>query len=225
MSAEHIADKQILDYGCGDGGFDEIDPSNRKKFLSWLQAYGGTGSVGIDIDPSALSAAKAAIQNGTMFITTDGTKIPFQDETFDHTHMNGVLHHAQNPMQVLKELHRVTKQGGSIILTESVDNYLPLRVARRITGKWKGMEIRQYFNCKTLVAMVNKYYTISELKYCWHPTIMEIPRMYNKEPEFLLPLWEHVSVWLRKHGLAEQCCVHCVIKGVKRDVKYKGGEA
>lgn len=206
---------KVLDYGCGDGGFDEIDPYTRKHFVSWLKEYGGEGSVGLDIDWFSLSIAREKIKNGTKFWQNDGETIPFPNNYFDQVHIFGVLHHAKHPLQVMIELKRVLKPGGEIILTESVDNYLPTRIARHLYGRWKDMEITNYFNSEELVKWTDSLFEVKEVKHCWHPLAMEPLRMYNKDPEFLLPVWEWFSKGLRKIGWAENFCCHCVVRGYK----------
>ena len=47
-------------------------------------------------------------------------QIPFLHDMFDTTLLLTVLHHSDEPLQVLEEARRVTKQGGRVIVLESV---------------------------------------------------------------------------------------------------------
>jgi SAM-dependent methyltransferase len=47
----------------------------------------------------------------------DGTKMPYDDESFDHVMCIEVLEHAENPELLLQEMVRVLKVGGTAMLT------------------------------------------------------------------------------------------------------------
>ncbi|MBF0613913.1 MAG: methyltransferase domain-containing protein [Magnetococcales bacterium] len=42
--------------------------------------------------------------------------IPFEDNTFDFVHCDGVLHHTTDPQGGFRELHRVLKPGGKMVM-------------------------------------------------------------------------------------------------------------
>ncbi len=49
--------------------------------------------------------------------------LPFRDEFFDAVGMGCVLAHVTNPLGLLVELHRVTKDGGIVVLSSPNPNY------------------------------------------------------------------------------------------------------
>lgn len=59
-------------------------------------------------------------QTDLKLIIYDGKKIPFSENTFGTSYLICVLHHCQNPLEVLKEAARVTKD--KIIIIEDVHN-------------------------------------------------------------------------------------------------------
>ncbi|MCG2782450.1 MAG: class I SAM-dependent methyltransferase, partial [Candidatus Altiarchaeales archaeon] len=64
----------------------------------------------------------------------DIREVPFEDGIFDFVCCNGVVHHTENPEEIIKELSRVLKNGG----------YLFLYVYDTITHDWEVIdEIRK----------------------------------------------------------------------------------
>ena len=47
----------------------------------------------------------------------DGTRLPFDDKSFDHVLCVEVLEHVPNPESMLSDIHRVLRPGGSLVLT------------------------------------------------------------------------------------------------------------
>jgi arsenite methyltransferase len=105
----------ILDIGCG-AGVDTI--------LAAMMA-GPTGkAVGIDIVPEMLQRAKS---NGALsglknarFECTSGKILPFSDNEFDVVISNGVINLIPDKAALLKEVSRVLKPGGRLMLADQV---------------------------------------------------------------------------------------------------------
>ncbi len=89
----------ILDLGCGSGQMFKI-----------LGKYGRIAG----LEPS-LYALNYAPKNGFK-VCGNGTKIPFKDNIFDLATAFGVLEHIENEKDTLKELSRVLKKNGSLIV-------------------------------------------------------------------------------------------------------------
>ena len=90
--------KSLLDMGCG-----------IKPFRYVYQNYCET-SVGIDV---------AQTPHGTEMVDMlyDGKKIPFPNEEFDYVFSTEVMEHVPEPKDFLKEIYRVLKPGGVLIMT------------------------------------------------------------------------------------------------------------
>jgi len=105
----------ILDIGCG-AGVDTI--------LAAMMA-GPTGkAVGIDIVPEMLQRATSNlgmtdVKNVT-FIKTSGEDLPFPDAEFDVVISNGVINLIPDKAALLKEVMRVLKPGGRLMLADQV---------------------------------------------------------------------------------------------------------
>src|SRR3989344_210525 len=87
---------KVLDIGCGDG------------YGSRVLEY--ADYTGVDISPKAGRYLKK-------FFVSDCKKLPFKDNAFDTILMFEVIEHLTATEQVLKELKRVLKDGGRIIIT------------------------------------------------------------------------------------------------------------
>jgi SAM-dependent methyltransferase len=139
----HLADKKILDFGCGAGAF----------CLNLLR-LGATDVAGVEVDAGLLEIAESRLsdyfRSGFSFTRIeyiDGTyHMPFRDSEFDvvwpHAVMEHVLPHQRK--HVLEELWRVLKSGGILIIDATPNrlwvreahtsnlllvNYLPLSIA------------------------------------------------------------------------------------------------
>jgi len=109
--------KRILDVGCGDGSDANIFINEYK-----LDAYGIDIYKHKNIDKiKSFKYKKAGIY-----------KIPFKDHFFDYVFLHDVLHHIdeknqsiRNHLRALKELKRVVKKKGFIVIIEG-NRYNPL---------------------------------------------------------------------------------------------------
>jgi ubiquinone/menaquinone biosynthesis C-methylase UbiE len=104
LSATEVteADK-LLDAGCGSGE------------LSALALERGIATTGIDIAPGMieLCLADPALADGD-FTEADLEDLPFEDSTFDVAIAAMSVHFCKTPLNALKELHRVIKEGGRL---------------------------------------------------------------------------------------------------------------
>lgn len=102
----------ILEAGCGVGAQTKIiAPINPKsKFIS------------IDISPESIAKAEDLINSleihNVTFQHADIYNLPFAENYFDHIFVCFVLEHLPNPLKALKELRRVLKPGGTIMVIE-----------------------------------------------------------------------------------------------------------
>ena len=105
----------VLDIGCG-AGVDTI--------LAAMMA-GPTGkAVGIDIVPEMLQRAKSNLEmtglKNASFKSTSGEVLPFSDNEFDVVISNGVINLIPDKAALLKEVSRVLKPGGRLMLADQV---------------------------------------------------------------------------------------------------------
>jgi len=91
--------ERIIDIGAGGGWVAKEIQRKRKVQILLLDV--------IDFNQTDLE-----------IVLYDGKKMPFSDETFDTALLIFVLHHCKNPLEVLKEAKRVTKD--KIIIMEDI---------------------------------------------------------------------------------------------------------
>ncbi|KAL3493361.1 UbiE/COQ5 methyltransferase [Aspergillus germanicus] len=111
---------RILDIGCGPGSI-TVDlathiPQGHITGLEYSE----------DPLPSARALASSRGVENITFNTGDIHELPFADNTFDVVHVHQVLQHIADPVQGLREMHRVTKPGGIVAARESASfNWFP----------------------------------------------------------------------------------------------------
>lgn len=103
-------DCKLLDIGCG----------TECKLMKSIEEYISLG-VGIDFKPPELKTEKLS----TIKLTLE-KQLPFEDESFDIVTMLAVLEHLTYADDILKEINRVLKPDGSLILT------VPSKIAKPI---------------------------------------------------------------------------------------------
>ena len=94
---------KLLDVACGTGFF--------------FNLYKGKKIYGIDISKDMLKVAKSRnLSNVKMLKNANAEKIPFSSSFFDIVVSNKFIMHHPDYMKIIKEMARVTKKGGSIIV-------------------------------------------------------------------------------------------------------------
>jgi SAM-dependent methyltransferase len=87
-------DARLLDVGCGS---------------AWLGDH-FTHYTGVDVSPEAV--AEAARRGRTVIQADVADALPFEDESFDGVVLKDVLEHVPNPVELVREAHRVLRPGG-----------------------------------------------------------------------------------------------------------------
>jgi ubiquinone/menaquinone biosynthesis C-methylase UbiE len=107
---------KILDIGSADGIFTKVilDKSKAKEI------------VGIDVLKSSINWSRIHWKNNKKmkFKIGDAHKLEFQSNTFDAAFALEVMEHVFKPQIVLKEIKRVLKKGGYVIVLVPSDNTL-----------------------------------------------------------------------------------------------------
>lgn len=122
--------KNLLDVGCGRPS----DCMSDGAFLSFM----GYGS-GIDIACRSIDFP---------FRVGSAENIPFPDKSFDVVTLLEVIEHVKNPESALKEIHRVLKDDGLLVMS-TPDNHLVFRTMwwvweRFFDRTWKDKHISSF---------------------------------------------------------------------------------
>lgn len=132
----------VLDAGCGAG-----------RHLSQAFRYTGVNVVGVDLSRKdadvanrTLNAMRHEKEDGSgakIVCTSDITRLPFADETFDVVICSEVLEHIPDLHRAIREIIRVLKPGKSLVV--SVPRYFPERICWALSEDYhteKGGHIR-----------------------------------------------------------------------------------
>jgi 2-polyprenyl-3-methyl-5-hydroxy-6-metoxy-1,4-benzoquinol methylase len=109
--AAAVPGSRVLDVGCGIGDF----------CLLLAQRHPAVTVVGVDPNKGLLQdAARRADDAGLAieFRDGDGAALPFDDDSFDVVTVERTLQHVADPTAVVREMARVTRPGGTVLLTE-----------------------------------------------------------------------------------------------------------
>lgn len=92
----------VLDVGGGPGYFADAFRAS------------GASYAGVDPDVGELTARGEV---GTNTVRASGLRLPFADESFDLTYSSNVLEHVLDPEAMAREMLRVTRPGGSVLIS------------------------------------------------------------------------------------------------------------
>ena len=124
------AGRRALDVGCGDG------------LLAATLAGSGAVVTGIDNDPRMLTAGRIRAQRVGLameFVKGDIHRLPFGDATFDVVIAVAVLCFVSDAERVAREMARVLKPGGDMVIGE-LGRWNLWAAERRISG-WLGSTV------------------------------------------------------------------------------------
>ena len=103
---------RVLDSGCGPG------------LVSCYLADFVRHVTGVDLTPAMIREAKerAVLQGitNTEFTLGDMEHLPYPDRTFDAAISRFAFHHLERPEQALKEMFRVVRPGGKVVVMDAV---------------------------------------------------------------------------------------------------------
>lgn len=123
MGLDDITGQRILDYGCG-AGIESLQYARRGNHVSIADINQGS----LDLACRVLAMEDRQPANAWL-ISQEPPYIPAEPGSFDVVVMNGVLHHIEDPVPVVREAHRWLTQSGELrIMVYSDEGW------RRATG-------------------------------------------------------------------------------------------
>jgi SAM-dependent methyltransferase len=146
----------VLDIATGSGGF-LIDLSNNIP--------GFKNGVGVDNNPFLIKAAvKNNQDNRINYCLMDGACLSFHHDEFDVVSISNSLHHMPEVHITLKEMHRVVKPGGAVIIQEMIsDSLTETQQTHRDLHHWWaavdrgcGISHRDTYSRKEIIALINE---------------------------------------------------------------------
>lgn len=110
---------RLLDFGCGKGVITEKIHLLRPSYTI----------CGVDISSKALIVAKRRIKTGEFRLIDESQHIPYPNNTFDIILASDVLEHIYDTKTAFRELARVLKPGGTLIITVPYNGKLKMLIA------------------------------------------------------------------------------------------------
>ncbi|MBD3165168.1 methyltransferase domain-containing protein, partial [bacterium] len=92
---------RLLDLGCGNGAQTEL-------FVDRFEQV-----VGVDVQSEPMAGSNVPAQ----WVTAMGEALPFRDASFDAVISFEVLEHVVSPVRTMRELHRILKPGGTVLIS------------------------------------------------------------------------------------------------------------
>ena len=137
------AQARVLDVGCGTG---ELLRRLRAKFPDAKLA-------GIDPVDEMLAVAKEKLSGREDLRVGYADSLPWGNGSFDVVVSCNMFHYITHPIEALREMHRVLRPGGVLVLTDWCDDYLACRLCNlylRLTNRafyktYTEKECRQLF--------------------------------------------------------------------------------
>ncbi len=125
---------RLLDVGCGTGAL----------LHALSRSFPARQLAGIDPSPEMLSVARQKLGASVDLQVAWAEAIPYPDDLFDVVASCSVFHYLRQPMVALKEMVRVLRPGGSLVITDWCDDYLACRVCDRVLRVLSAAHFRTY---------------------------------------------------------------------------------
>lgn len=136
---------RILDVGCGVGYF--ADLLTEKGAEVW----------GVDLDRDSIRVARLVLSERVKFASAES--LPFDDNSFDKILCSEVLEHISDDKKAIREILRVVKPGGRILITVPSPNGLFGNKIKRICHENdKGTErhVRDGYSKEEIIALLER---------------------------------------------------------------------
>jgi ubiquinone/menaquinone biosynthesis C-methylase UbiE len=151
---------QVLDVGCGTG-----------ELMRRLQAkYPYAVLAGLDPVAEMLAVARDKLSGNEDLRTGYADALPWGAGAFDVVVSCNMFHYISHPVEALREMGRVLRPGGSLVLTDWCDDYLACRVCNlylRLTNRAFYKTYRQA-ECRELLHAAGYWdVTIERYKISW----------------------------------------------------------
>jgi len=130
-------DKKVLDVGSGNG------------YIPSKYSAEGAEVFGIDITKAGIALCEKRFEYLGLkgnFQVADAQQLPFEDNYFDCVCSMGVLHHVPNTEKAVKEILRVLKPGGRLIVMFYHRNSAKFRLKYRVWSWVTGKSVQQLVN-------------------------------------------------------------------------------
>jgi SAM-dependent methyltransferase len=116
--------RRVIDCGCGSGGYVRA------------LAERGADVFGIEFEASKLREAALAPDLAGRVESGDVAHLGFEDGRFDVALLNEVLEHVPDDRRALREVHRILRPGGRLVIFSPTVPWIPVRIGRWLLDYW-----------------------------------------------------------------------------------------
>lgn len=150
-----LAPETVLDVGTGPGAL-AVEIATRCASCS---------VIGVDLAPDVLATAEqrardAGVSERAQFVVADAAALPLADATIDVSVSTWSLHHWREVPAILRELRRVVRPGGRILLFDLRFSYSPRQFAAFVADtpfSAEGMEDRRIRAGRLPIALYERF--------------------------------------------------------------------
>ena len=113
----------VLEIGCG----------TARMAIQGCQKLKNIKVVGVDLSDNMIEIGKTNIEEADLsdrisLVKADAKKLPFEDNSFDLVVCANMLHHLEDPTEVINEIDRVVKENGRVFIKDILRPHSFLRV-------------------------------------------------------------------------------------------------
>ena len=151
---------RVLDIGCGTG-----------ELLCRLAArYPRSHLAGLDPVPEMLEVARSKVSDAVELRVGWANELPWPDGSFDMVVSCNMFHYITHPVAAIREMERVLRPGGRIVITDWCDDYFACRICNiylRLTKRAHYKTYRQNECLKLLTEAGHADADIERYKISW----------------------------------------------------------
>lgn len=134
----------------------EIGPGPGYLGLEWLKKTDGTSLVGLEISPAMIRVARKnageyRLPGRAVYQEGNALRMPFPDESFDIAFSNGSMHEWEDASIVFREVLRVLRPGGHMVVTDLRRDLSP-EIFGFMRASCQGPEVRAGFETSVRAA-------------------------------------------------------------------------
>lgn len=141
---------RLLDVGCGTGTL--------LQYLS--EQHPVTQLSGVDPVKEMLEVARRKLSTAIDIREGWATQLPFPEEEFDVVVSCSVFHYITDPVAALKEIHRVLRPGGRLIITDWCNDFVTTRIIDFFLRRFNKAHFKAYRSREMENLLQKNNYTI-----------------------------------------------------------------
>ena len=117
--------ERLLELGAGDGRFLDVGTGPAHIPILLAQRLPTVEIVGVDLSPNMLELgdfhiAEAGLTDRITLAQADAKSLPYPSQFFDGVISNSIVHHIPDPLPVLREVGRVIRPDGLLLIRDLI---------------------------------------------------------------------------------------------------------